>query len=89
MRFKSSGLGERELKGNMAALSLVGDDLLVMHIETYDPVKWHLRAGLERKDLRGLVKGLLKPSVFFHTIRTLFFPKKNPKEPVDIMDKSI
>ena len=65
----------------MAGLSLVGDDLLVMHIETYEPVQWHLRAGLEFKDVPKLLKGLLKPSVLFLVVRTLFYIKKNPAEP--------
>ncbi len=83
MRFKSSGLGKQELKGNIAGLSPVGDDLLVMHIETYEPVKWHLRAGLEFKDVPKLLKGLLKPSVLSLVIRAMFYIKKNPREPED------
>ena len=89
MRFRSSGLGKAELKGRITGLSPVGGDLLVCHIQTYDPVKWHMRAGLERKDVPQLLKGLLQPAIFFHTIRTLFFLKKNPKEPADILDKSL
>ena len=83
MRFKSSGLGDKELKGRMTSLSLVGQDLLVMHIETYEPVQWHLRAGLEVNDVPALIKGLLKPSVLLLVIRTMFWVKKNPREPTD------
>ncbi len=89
MRFRSSGLGKTELKGKMSRLSPVGDDLLVYYLQTYEPVEWHMRAGLERKDILKIVKGLLRPAVFFHTIRTLFFLKKNPTEPEDILDKSL
>ena len=89
MRFRSTGLGKQELKGNMSGLAPVGESLLVYHIQTYDPVKWHLRAGMERKDIPRILKGFLKPSILFHVIRTLFYVKKNPKEPEDIMDKSI
>jgi len=73
----------------MADLSPAGEDLLVYHIETYDPVEWHLRAGMERKDIPKILKGMLKPSVLFHTLRVMFYLKKNPKEPEDIMDTSI
>jgi len=52
-------------------------------------VEWYLRAALERKDIPKILKGILKPSVFSHLIRTLFYVKKNPKELEDIMDKSI
>ena len=89
MRFRSTGLGQTELKGRMSDLSPAGEDLLVYHIETYEPVKWHLKAGMERKDIPRILKGFLKPSILFYVIRTLFYLKKNPKELGDIMDKSI
>lgn len=88
MRFRSTGLGKTELKGNMSDLSPTGDDLLVFHIETFDPVKWHLKAGLEPKDVPRILKGMLKPSILFHAIRTLFYLKKTPKEPVNLLDES-
>jgi len=89
MRFRSTGLGETELKGRMASLSPAGPDLLVLNIQTYEPVKWHLRAGVERKDVACIIKGILKPPVFFHIIRTLFYIKKKPKEIDNIMDESV
>ncbi len=73
----------------MADLHPVGDDLLVYHIQTYEPVEWHLKAGLEPKDIPKILKGFLKPSVLFHLIRIMFYLKKNPREPEDIMDKSL
>ena len=89
MRFKSTGLGPQELKGTLEDLSPVGEDLLVLHIKTYDPMKWDLKAALERKDILKMIKGMLKPSILFFILRTLIYLKKDPKEPVDIMDKSI
>ena len=89
MRFRSTGLGDTELKGQISDLSPAGQELLVLHIQTYDPVEWHLRAAMERKDIPVVIKSILKPSVLFHIIRTLFYLKKNPKELEDIMDKSI
>ena len=89
MRFRSSGLGKTELKGNMSSLSPVGKDLLVYSIQTYEPVEWHLRAAIERKDVPTILKGVLQPAVLFHIIRTLIYLKKNPKEVPDIMDKSL
>ncbi len=88
MRFSSSGLGQRELKGNMVGLSTVGKDLLVLKIQTYEPVEWQMRAALERKDVPQIIKGILKPSILFHTIRVLFSLKKNPKEPEDLLKLS-
>jgi len=89
MRFRSTGLGQTELKGRISDMSPVGEDLLVLHIETHDPVEWHLRAAIERKDIPKVLIGMLKPSMRFHIIRTFFYTKKNPRELEDIMDKSI
>ena len=89
MRFRSTGLGKTELKGDMSSLSPKGEQLLVFTIQTYEPVEWCLRAGIEPTDVGDILKGVLKPSVFFLIAQCLFFQKRNPKEPEDIMDKSI
>jgi len=89
MRFRSSGLGETELKGHMAGFSAAGADLLVLQIDTSEPVQWHLRAAVERRDIPVVVKGLVKPAVLFFMIRAFFRVKKNPTEVEDLMDKSI
>ena len=85
MRFRSTGLGQSELRGRMSDLSPDEEGLLVYHIQTYEPVEWHLRAGLEPRDIPRILKGLLKPSIFFHLIRTLIYTKKNPREPEDLL----
>jgi hypothetical protein len=73
----------------MEDLTPVGKDLLVLHIKTYDPVEWDLKAALEPRDIPSLLRGMLKPAILIYVIRTLFHLKKDPREPVDIMDKSI
>ena len=45
--------------------------------------------ALEYKDIPNMLKGMLKPSILIYLIRTLIYLKKDPKEPEDIMDKSI
>lgn len=67
----------------MSDLSPVGKDLLVLHIETTDPVKWHLRAAMQFSDIPTILRGVLKPSVLFLVIRTMFYLKKNAREPKD------
>jgi len=89
MRFRSTGLGPTELKGRITGMSPIGKDLLVLHINTYSPVEWHLKAAMQRKDIRRIIKNMLKPSILFHIIRCLFYLEKDPKELQDIMDKSI
>jgi hypothetical protein len=82
MRFKSSGLGEdKELKGYMSDLSTVGKDLLVFHIQTTEPVQWHLRAGMQFSDIPDILRCILKPKILAFIIRTIFYLKKHPKEP--------
>jgi hypothetical protein len=89
MRFRSAGLGPTELKGRISGLSPEGQDLLVLHISTFEPVEWRLKAAMERQDIPRILKGMLKPAIFFHILRTIFYIKKNPRELKDIMDKSI
>lgn len=83
MRFRSSGFGDnRELIGHMAELSPTGKDLLVFHIQTTEPVQWHLRAGMQFSDIPTVLKGMLfNLPVLFMTIKAIFSVKKNPKEP--------
>ena len=70
-------------------MSPVGEDLLVLHIKTHDPVEWHLKAAMERKDIPKVLKGMLKPSILFYIIKAIFYTNKVPMEPGDIMDKSL
>ena len=82
MRLRSTGFGgDRELKGHVSDLSPVGKDLLVMTIQTTDPVRWQLKAGLQFGDIPKLLIGFIKPSVLPWVIRALLFPRENPREP--------
>jgi hypothetical protein len=89
VRFRSAGLGTTELKGRIDYMAPIDKGLMVMHINTYSPVKWHLKAGMEPRDVTPVVKGIIKPSILLHIIRVMFYIKRNPKEITDIMDKSI
>jgi len=50
MRFRSTGLGKTELQAYPKGLEPV-DDLLILHVQTTDPVRWHIRAGIQRRDV--------------------------------------
>ena len=50
MRLRSTGLGKTELIGELTGLEKV-DDLLIVHVKTKKPVVWHVRTGLQRKDI--------------------------------------
>lgn len=77
---RSTGLGKSKLSANLADLKADGD-LLILHLDTIEPQGWHLRAAMQLQDIPALLKGFLKPSIIFFIIRSLVFPKKNPKEP--------
>ena len=89
MRFRSTGLGPDELKGKLIDLSPIGKDLLVLRFQTHEPVEWEMKAGVERRDILKILKEFLKPSVLFFVLRCLIYVKKNPREPEDLMVKSI
>lgn len=89
MRFRSTGLGPSELRGEMIDVSPVGKDLLVLQIQTREPVKWEMKAGVERQDIAKILKEFLKPSILFFALRCLIYLRKAPSEPEDLMGKSI
>ena len=46
MRFRSTGLGNTELYANLVNVE-IKEDLLILCFDTYKPVEWHLRAGIQ------------------------------------------
>ena len=61
-RFRSTGLGKQMLMGEPLQLIVV-DDMLVMQVETKEPVQWVIRAGLTYRGILSAMKLALKPSV--------------------------
>ncbi len=53
MRMRSTGLGKTELVGDISQLEISGD-LIILHVQTTKPVRWHVRTGVQRKDLLRL-----------------------------------
>lgn len=85
MRFRSTGLGETELRGYLEVVHRSDEGLLVADFQTTEPVKWHLGAALEPSDIPKLVKVILRPSLILMTIKSVLWIKKNPKEPENLM----
>ena len=76
-RFRSTGLGKQMLMGEPLKL-LVVEDMLVMQVETKEPVQWIIRAGLTYRGILSAIKLALKPAV----IKFLLFgwlKMNNPK----------
>lgn len=87
MRFRSTGLGNTELKGYLQGVRRSEKGHLIADFQTTEPVKWHLGAALEPDDIPKLLKVIFKPSFILKTVQVVLWRKKNPKEPKDIMSK--
>ncbi|MFI5393954.1 MAG: hypothetical protein ACHQ9S_00350 [Candidatus Binatia bacterium] len=81
MLMRSTGLGKAELVAEIVGLKRQGD-YLIMELQTTKPVRWKIRGGLSHKDLRMLVKAMMKLSVlsFLLNLRAWF---KEPVHPGD------
>jgi hypothetical protein len=84
MRFRSTGLGKTELEAQPIGLEPV-DDLLILHIQTTNPVRWRIRAGIQHKDVFKLIRLAITPKVIKYFIKYLLGSVKlgSPKEPED------
>ena len=56
------GTGKGELVAEIVGIRRQGD-YLIMEMETTEPVRWKIRGGVSRMDLRVLLKAILKLSV--------------------------
>jgi len=73
MRVRSTGLGPQELKIEPEDLWLERKGrFLIFHMESSEPVKWHLRTALTSDDMRKVVELLLE-QVFNGSILSLLF----------------
>lgn len=81
MLMRSTGLGKAELVAEIVGLKRQGD-YLIMELQTTKPVRWKIRGGLSHKDLRMLLKAMMKVSVlsFLFNLRAWF---KDPAHPGD------
>ena len=76
MKMRSTGLGETVLLGELDSITQK-QDYLVLHVNTIEPVQWHVRAAIDYKDLVQLIKLILKGPV----LRFLFLGFMNRKNP--------
>ena len=76
MKMRSTGLGETVLEGELDKITRK-DDYLILHINTIEPVQWHVRAAIDFNDLLTLIKLILKGPV----LKFIFFGIKNWRTP--------
>lgn len=83
MRFRSTGLGATELYANLVSLE-IKEDLLILYFDTYKPVEWHLRAGIQCQDRLDMIKLLwgLNIKLLPHLFR--WHSRNPPREPETI-----
>jgi hypothetical protein len=76
MLFRSTGLGKTELLSDITGVYSQGD-YLIMEMVTTEPVRWKIRGGISHRDLRVLLKTLLR----FSVLRFLLAPHRWFREP--------
>ena len=81
MLMRSTGLGKAELVAELMELKRQGD-YLIMEMQTSQPVRWKIRGALSRKDMKMVLKAMLKLSVlsFLINVRAWF---REPLHPGD------
>jgi len=79
MLMRSTGLGKAELIAEVVDIKRQGD-YLIMEMHTTEPVRWKIRGGLDRKDLKVILKGMLKASViaYMANLRGWFRAPEHP-----------
>ena len=75
MRTKSTGLGKMELMQYLEGVKQDGD-YLIMSFRSTDPVRWHIRVALSRKDARAIMKIALKSKAIPFFLSSLFNSKE-------------
>lgn len=64
MRFRSTGLGKTEMRGNVHDFIKKGD-LFVLQVKTIQPPGWTIRAGLTYQDMGKLISLALRPKMLW------------------------
>lgn len=82
MKMRSTGLGKTELVGDMEGVSSVSN-YLILSVRTTDPVRWHVRTGIDGKDLRDLIKMIFSFKVIKFVVFNIFRRRKEDEEPPD------
>ena len=83
MRFRSTGLGNTELYANLVNVE-IKEDLLILYFDTYKPVEWHLRAGIQVQDRLDMIKMILKLNIKLLPYLFRWRSKDPPREPETI-----
>ena len=64
MRFRSTGLGKTEMRGDVYDF-VKESDLFVLYVKTTQPAGWTIRAGLTYQDFFKVISLILRPKTLF------------------------
>ena len=79
MRVHSTGLGRTEMVLKQESLT-VRDGYLLLSLRSTEPVHWHVRILLERRDIGRLLLSALKGSVFLWLLSIFRKPTALPPD---------
>lgn len=68
---RSTGLGTTELVGEISDITKAGG-YLILHMNTTEPVRWHVRAALNPREMLKIFWLMLKPSRMLFMFTRLF-----------------
>ncbi len=60
MRFRSTGLGKTEMRGDVYDFTKNGD-IFVLHVKTTQPPGWTIRTALSYQDCFKVIRLILRP----------------------------
>jgi hypothetical protein len=73
MKVNSTGLGKTTLTAHISGLKPADEPgLLMMKIESTEPVHWFITCQMEPKDIRTAVKMVLKPAALLRILKLMF-----------------
>jgi len=84
MRFRSTGLGKTELLCELKKCDSVVEvvnDMLLIHVQSVKPVRWHIRAGLSYKVLMKAIWKIAKQPALYKFLILGIFHMFNPRMP--------
>lgn len=79
MRFRSTGLGKTEMRGDIFDFTKNGD-IFVLQVKTTQPPGWTIRAGLTYGDSLKVIRLALRPKTLFAILFGWMKKEESPEE---------
>ena len=77
MRVRSTGLGRTEMVLRQESLT-VEDGYLLLSLRSTEPVRWHIRILMDRRDIGRFLLSTLKSSIFLWLLSAFRKPQAPP-----------